>query len=135
MAKEAARRGMSDYYVISNGDKPWHPDDAYLEHVDTRVKFAEAISMRTTDKVVVVSHMAPHFESLEGRYKGSDLDDAYASDLSDFIYEHQPQLWCHGHVHASKDYMVGNTNVVCNPRGYVGYEVNRMFEDDLIRVV
>jgi hypothetical protein len=28
-------------------------------------------------------------------------------------------LWIHGHTHTAFDYTVGNTRVVCNPRGYV----------------
>ncbi|WP_210255058.1 hypothetical protein [Bradyrhizobium symbiodeficiens] len=29
-----------------------------------------------------------------------------------------PALWLHGHVHANRDYQVGATRVVANPRGY-----------------
>jgi hypothetical protein len=31
-------------------------------------------------------------------------------------------MWTHGHTHHEFDYMVGSTRVVCNPRGYIGYE-------------
>ena len=31
-------------------------------------------------------------------------------------------LWTHGHMHDPLDYMIGDTRVVCNPRGYVGEE-------------
>jgi Icc-related predicted phosphoesterase len=31
-----------------------------------------------------------------------------------------PALWLHGHIHANRDYQVGSTRVVCNPRGYPG---------------
>jgi len=34
----------------------------------------------------------------------------------------QIKLWIHGHTHESFDYMVGDTRIVCNPRGYIGYE-------------
>ncbi len=131
-AKEACARGMNDYYIIGNGDRPWTPDDAYAEHVSTLAKFDAALKARYTDKVVVASHMAPHLRSLDGRYERATTNPSYASDLSSFIDQHQPNLWCHGHVHCSKDYFLGETNVVCNPRGYVGYEVNSAFEDDLI---
>ena len=29
-----------------------------------------------------------------------------------------PRLWIHGHTHGSKDYMLGDTRVICNPGGY-----------------
>ena len=37
---------------------------------------------------------------------------------SGLIEERQPALWVHGHTHDSCDYRVGNTRVICNPRGY-----------------
>jgi Predicted phosphoesterases, related to the Icc protein len=43
---------------------------------------------------------------------------AFASDLSDVLWRYQPELWVHGHVHSAADYRVGNTRVLCNPRGY-----------------
>jgi hypothetical protein len=32
-------------------------------------------------------------------------------------------LWVHGHCHTKNNYKIGNTNVVYNPRGYVGREI------------
>jgi hypothetical protein len=37
-------------------------------------------------------------------------------------------LWVHGHVHNQRDYHIGATRVVCNPRGYVD-EPNFGFDD------
>ena len=34
----------------------------------------------------------------------------------------QIKLWTHGHTHHAFDYVIGETRVVCNPRGYEGYE-------------
>jgi Icc-related predicted phosphoesterase len=47
------------------------------------------------------------------------VNGAYASDLSELILDTQPAVWFHGHVHNSFDYLVGDTIVLCNPRGYV----------------
>jgi len=51
------------------------------------------------------------------------MNGAYHSDLSEFILDHpQIKLWTHGHTHHPFDYMIGGTRIVCNPRGYDGYE-------------
>lgn len=34
------------------------------------------------------------------------------------IEKYQPTLWIHGHTHEKADYMIGNTRIVSNPRGY-----------------
>jgi hypothetical protein len=32
------------------------------------------------------------------------------------------RVWTHGHTHDVFDYTVGQTRILCNPRGYKGYE-------------
>jgi Icc-related predicted phosphoesterase len=132
VAMHHARVGMNDYNIVKYGECAWEPELAYDEHLDTLDAFEDAIRDRTTEKVVVVSHMAPHLNSLAGRYKESLLNPAYASDLSAFIDEMKPNLWVHGHIHVSRDYMVGSTRIRSNPRGYSGYEINEDFDAGLI---
>jgi len=55
--------------------------------------------------------------------------------MDDFILEHQPRLWIHGHTHESFDYKIGKTRVVCNPRGYASTEKNKGFRPDYTLVV
>ena len=51
------------------------------------------------------------------------MNGAYSSDLSEFILDHpEIRLWTHGHTHHTFDYTIGECRVVCNPRGYKGYE-------------
>ena len=40
------------------------------------------------------------------------------------------KLWIHGHVHNNFDYMIGDTRVICNPRGYEMYQENFEFKPD-----
>lgn len=45
---------------------------------------------------------------------------AYATDLSSLLASapYKPDLWIHGHTHHCADYMLGETRVVSNQRGY-----------------
>ena len=53
------------------------------------------------------------------------MNGGYSSDLSEFILDHpEIVLWTHGHTHDPFDYEVGTCRVVCNPRGYYGYETS-----------
>lgn len=47
-----------------------------------------------------------------------DLAWCYSSDLTGLILERKPDLWIHGHVHQTADYRIGQTRVICNPRGH-----------------
>ena len=75
-------------------------------------------------KYVVVGHHAPTKASTHPRYKEDVLmNGAYSSELAEYILDHpQIKLWTHGHTHEDFDYMIGETRVFCNPRGYIGYE-------------
>jgi len=47
------------------------------------------------------------------------MNGAYHSDLSNIMLDNpQIKLWTHGHTHNCFDYVIGETRVVCNPRGY-----------------
>jgi predicted phosphodiesterase len=52
--------------------------------------------------------------------------------LDELVARSGAALWIHGHTHVSQDYRIGNTRVICNPRGYAGYELNPAFDPRLI---
>ena len=74
--------------------------------------------------VVVCGHHAPSKSSTKPGYaRDVQMNGCYSSDLSEFILDHpRIKLWTHGHTHDPFDYMIGTTRIVCNPRGYDGYE-------------
>lgn len=71
-------------------------------------------------KIVVVTHHGPSPLSCHPRYKGDAANCGFHTDLSDLILAHQPQIWIHGHTHDPFDYMIENTRIICNPKGYPG---------------
>lgn len=76
------------------------------------------------DKVVVVGHHTPSQKSMHPRYAYDNLmNGGYHNSYEEYIMDHpQIVLWTHGHTHERYDYMIGDTRVVCNPRGYIGHE-------------
>jgi predicted MPP superfamily phosphohydrolase len=129
----SAETMMNDYRGIKNtNDKNiWKflPRHALEEHVKTKGYIKTVLDNRRAEgrrdnKVVVVGHHAPSFASVAEYYKGDTImNGCFASELSEFILDYpEIQLWTHGHMHDPSDYMIGSTRIVCNPRGYVGYE-------------
>lgn len=88
----------------------------------------------STTPTVVISHFAPTRSSISPQFAGSPINASFVSDLEAKIREWQPSLWLHGHTHGSFDYRVGNTRVVCNPRGYAkdGVNENPEFDETLV---
>jgi hypothetical protein len=84
----------------------------------------EVTKYMATEKIVVVGHHAPSKLSTKPQYQDDVMvNGAYSSDLSEFILDRPMiKVWTHGHTHHTFDYMIGSTRIVCNPRGYHGYE-------------
>ena len=136
------RTMMNDFRVIQNSDTPVHfrtqegefktrvakfsPEDAVVEHVKMKeyIQVVTAMLGENPNKYVVVGHHAPSRRSTHAMYAHDTImNGGYSTDLDQFI-EDRPQikLWTHGHTHHVFDYMIGETRVVCNPRGYYGHE-------------
>lgn len=123
-----ASRFMNDYRRIYLGKGLLRPEMVLNMHK------GELLLMRNLMEHgdIVITHHAPSFKSIHPDYIGNELNGAYASNLENFILDHKPALWLHGHVHHHHDYLIGTTRVVCNPHGYprekTGYKNDLLIE-------
>lgn len=117
IAMSYVRRRMNDFRFIHSRSKRWTIEDALERHQLERAWLLDKLQAPFEGKTVVVTHHAPSIESVPTKYREDELSPAYASALPSVFFE-TPVLWVHGHIHDSKDYRVGNTRVVSNPRGY-----------------
>jgi predicted phosphodiesterase len=118
---------MNDYRAIRNDRSefaPIKPQDTCDRHIQTRDYIFLIADMNPNKKIVVCTHHSPSFASCHPQYAHDTvMNGAYHSELSEQILDRpQIKLWTHGHTHHPFDYMIGSTRVVCNPRGYDGYE-------------
>ena len=123
----ALRDMMNDFRIIRHdyaGYRTLKPADIAERHKLTLGYFREVLSNNKDKKCVVIGHHSPSTQSVHPKYAHDKImNGGYHSDLSEFILDHpQVKLWTHGHTHEEFDYMIGETRIVCNPRGYVGYE-------------
>lgn len=101
-------------------------EDAVEDH-KKMVEFINVVTAQlgeNTNKYVVCGHHAPSRQSTHPRYADDTLmNGGYSSDLEQLMLDRPCiKLWTHGHTHEPFDYYVGETRIVCNPRGYIGYE-------------
>jgi predicted phosphodiesterase len=125
MTMHAVKDMMNDFRTIRNDRREYaamSPRDVVLRHTHTLDYFRARLSEHKDKKCVVVGHHSPSFKSVHESHRSQILmNGAYHSDLSEFILDHpQVKLWCHGHTHHPFDYVIGETRIVCNPRGYEG---------------
>ena len=114
---------MNDFRIIRNDKRNYATMsalDVAIRH-DKTLDYIKLIVQEHKDKkCVVVGHHSPSFQSVHPMYQAQTLmNGGYHSDLSEFIIDHpQIKLWTHGHTHHPFDYVIGETRIVCNPRGY-----------------
>ncbi len=118
---DEARRVMNDHRLIRAADdyRRFAPQYAEIVHRRALSRLDATLAQPFDGATVVVTHHAPAPPSLDDREPRGPLDGAYVSDLTGLIEARRPDLWIHGHVHRRRDYGVGLTRIVANPRGYV----------------
>lgn len=121
---------MNDYRLIRKGHDILHPKDtleahkAHLSALESMIKPGD----------IVVTHHSPCLKSIPGEYLTDRVNGAYHSDLSELILDKKPAVWCHGHTHTACTYLLSETQIICNPRGYGnqfkknGYNPTLVFE-------
>jgi len=126
-------RCVQNFYPDKNLYHKLTPQHTLEEFRKTRDYFKMILEMTRDKPVVVITHMAPSFNSVNEKYLSAGVANAgYASDLSEFILDHENiRVWVHGHMHDPVDYKIGNTRVISNPRGYTPWEDGNGFEAGL----
>lgn len=135
-----AQHGMNDYRLIEHSAESSAritPEIILDEHKNSIQFLHQALGQHSNSKCVVVTHHAPTIKSLPDGFteiRDAEVHPCYASDLTGLInrYTKQLKLWHHGHIHYSSDYMIADTRVVANPRGYIRIEENEQFVSNLI---
>ena len=131
---------MNDFRCVKNSNKKvsfrdadghfhervakFSPQDAVEDHRKMVDYIRHVVQGQDNKKFVVVGHHAPSRISTHPKYQNETLMNGGYSSTLDFFIEAHPQikLWTHGHTHEVFDYTLNETRIVCNPRGYIGYE-------------
>jgi predicted phosphodiesterase len=119
-----SKKYMQDYTYISLtnaglGTESLKPEHTVREHYNALKSLEECIKTNPDKKIIVMSHMAPSLKSVHLKWGMMPTNHAFFTELSEFILNN-PRIitWVHGHTHDSFDYNIGETRVMCNPRGY-----------------
>jgi predicted phosphohydrolase len=124
---------VQNFYPAKNLYYKLTPEATVEDFRKTIQYFKFMLSEKKDMPVVVITHMAPSFASVNEKYLREGCSNGgYASELSELILDNpQIKVWVHGHMHDPVDYMIGDTRVLANPRGYLPWEADNGFEPGL----
>lgn len=120
---------MNDFHCIGKmlpgyvHPQVFRPGDSVDEFEKDFAYIKQVVESNPDKKIVVCTHHAPTELSLHPKYQTNPtnrlMNGGFASDLSEFILDNpQIKVWTHGHTHTSFNYAIGETRVLCNPKGY-----------------
>lgn len=129
----AIMQAMSDFQVISNGDRRLIPQDYTDMHDQALAFLSQELAKPSSCPVMVVSHHVPTLLNYPPEYLGGVLNEAFAVELDKLIDEHSPDYWLYGHHHRNvAAFKMGNTTLLTNQLGYVRNGEHTEFEDNKI---
>jgi hypothetical protein len=89
----------------------------------------KSVSLNQQKKCVVVTHHVPTFTDYPKEYRSSTINEAFATDLNEFIESSTIDYWMYGHHHRNiPAFKIGNTELLTNQLGYVSYNEHTDFK-------
>ena len=124
------KTSMNDYRCVTKHYKDRNlyykltPEATFEDHMMMKNFISDTVEKFSDKPIVVLTHHSPSRLSTMPMYeKEYHMNGGYSSSMEEFIMDRpQIKVWTHGHTHDPFDYMIGNTRILCNPRGYYGYE-------------
>jgi predicted phosphohydrolase len=124
-------KSMADFRLIKNKGNKITVDDYDRLHEDCGAFLVKELGNGTNQKMIVVTHHLPTFFNYPEKYRYSELNTAFATELFDLIEPSNVDYWIFGHSHeAVQDFKIGKTTLITNQLGYVEYGEHLSFKND-----
>lgn len=115
-------RKISDFSLIKYKNYRFNTEIFNMLHHESLTFIKKETSQNTSEKSIVITHHVPTYMHYPEQYKGDLINEAFATELSDFIESSNINYWIYGHHHQNtKDFKIGKTQLLTNQLGYVNY--------------
>ena len=114
------QQSISDFTTIRWKGKRFTPAHFNQLH-ETDLTFIKTAVIDNADATnIIVTHHVPTLLNYPPHYKGSVINEAFATELYDFIEVSNAGYWIYGHHHwNAPGFKIGNTMMLTNQLGYV----------------
>lgn len=131
--EHAIKRVMSDFKLITLNGQKITIDDYNALHVNSLHYLQTELTTPAAQRTIVITHHRPTFLNYPERYRYSDLNTAFATEMHDLIETSGATHWIFGHTHETlTDMTLGKTVLTTNPLGYIERHEHHAFRTKLI---
>lgn len=122
------KKTMADFHLIRKNGNKINVDDYNMLHDEALTFIKSQLPVMDAKKTIVVSHHIPTFYNYPEKYRHSELNSAFATELFELIEASNVDFWIYGHSHeVVPDFKVGKTTLTTNQLGYVEYGEHSAF--------
>ena len=129
--KRACELGVSDFRLIKWGENRLTTEKFNEEHKRCLAFVKKSLSESKAKTKIVVTHHVPSALLTAKEFQGSDVNEAFTVDLTDFIKKCGAKYWIYGHSHRNINKVIGKTSCLCNQVGYISEEEQETFNHEV----
>ncbi len=121
---------VNDFKLIKYGGEVLTAEIFNNEHTKCLNFIKKALNKSKAKTKIIVTHHVPSSSLTAKEFLGSDINDAFTVDLTDFIKKCGAKFWIFGHSHRNIDKVIGKTSCLCNQIGYVRAKEHNTFSNE-----
>jgi predicted phosphodiesterase len=129
--KKACEDAISDFKLIKWGEETLTADLFNKEHKRCLDFVKKSLNESKAKTKIVVTHHVPSSLLVAKEFQGSDVNEAFTVDLTDFIKKCGAKYWIYGHSHRNINKVIGKTSCLCNQVGYISYNEQETFNNEV----
>ncbi len=127
------QQNVSDFQVVKFNGETFTPAHCNQLYQDSFEFIKSEVQHNDKNKTVMVTHHVPTFLNYPEKYKGDVINEAFATELFDFIETSNIDYWIYGHHHTNTpDFEIGKTRLLTNQLGYVKYGEQHLYGNKII---
>jgi predicted phosphohydrolase len=116
----AIQKNLADFFCITINGQPLLPSHFNTLHQEALSYIKGEVNKFAFSKNIVLTHHVPTLYNYPPKFKRSILNEAFVTELHDFIYSSNIGFWLYGHHHCNiAQFSIGNTTMLTNQLGYV----------------
>lgn len=124
-------RNLNDFHLIKNLGLKFLAGHYNRLHEESLAFLKQEVNSPSKEHRFVFTHHCPTFLNYPPQYRESELNEAFAVELYDWIEGSDITAWVYGHHHMNTpEFRVGNTLLLTNQLGYVERNEHSQFEQN-----
>ena len=126
----SCRFGVNDFHLIKYNGHLLTPKEFNNEHKKCFDFIKKSMNESKAKTKIIVTHHVPSDLLNAKEFEGSDINNAFTVDLTDYIKSCGAKYWIFGHSHRNINKKIGETYCLCNQLGYLESNENKTFNPE-----